>query len=303
MGFRNKSEFFFFRLLVRALQSGPPRAVRNLLETLGSVLGTIFRYRRSVVLEQLGHSFPNLGSSQLEDLADGVYRHLGRTAGEAFGSGFDDLVDGVLVVPGWQQLDEVMAEGKGAIVVTGHIGNFELGGAVLARRYSLLDVVKPQRNVLFDAFINNLRHQRGIMTVPVDESGPAVARHLRRGGLVSLLVDQDAGQQGVFVNFLGRPASTWPGAARLSLRTGCPIVPVAILRQKDNAHCLFIGTPMSPAGRPNTPQGIKDFLQDISNSLEEYIYGQPEQWFWVHRRWKSQAKGPEEMGAEVGQEN
>lgn len=288
MDIRNKLEFMLFQLLVGPLSWGSPRAVHDLMENLGRVLGSVIRYRRTLVLDQLEQAFPQLEIAEREKLADEVYRHLGRTVGEVFGSRFGDLAAQVKIDPGWDPLDEALSRGKGAIVVTGHIGNFELGGAVLARRYALLDVIKPQRNDLFDDYINELRLERGIATVTMDRSGPAVARHLRQGGLVSLLIDQDAGQQGVFVPFLGQMASTWPGAARLSLRTGCPIVPLAILRQDDSSHCMFIGDALWPEGRPSTPEGTAEYLQEITACLEGYVHRNPEQWFWVHRRWKSQ---------------
>jgi len=284
-----------FQQLLSLIRWGSPTAVQNLMENLGGVLGSVICYRRTLVLDQLEMVYPELPYTERVGLADQMYRHLGRTVGEVFGSGFDRMVDRVIAVPGWEPLDDALALGKGAIVVTGHIGNFELGGAILARRYGLLDVVKPQRNELFDSHINRIRRQRGIQTVAMDKSGPVVARHLRQGGLVSLLIDQDAGQQGIFVNFLGQMASTWPGAARLSLRTGCPIVPLAILRQNASSHCMFIGEPLLPEGRDTSQQGTTAYLQEISDSLEGFIHQSPEQWFWLHRRWKSQMPVQEDM--------
>lgn len=266
---------------------GSESAVADLFGRLGVWLGQVPRYRRQVVIHNLAMVFPRGQAAELEQLADDVYEHLGRTVAEVFATDLSATARKVEADPGWAAVDQALAQGRGAIVATGHIGNFELGGVTLARRYRLLDVVKSQRNPLFDHYINALRASRGILTVPMDKSGPRVLRHLRSGGLVSLLLDQDAGNDGLTVDFLGSPASTWPGAARLSIRTGCPVIPMAILRQGDGNHRLAISEPLWPGSRSDCPEDVQEYLQLISRAVEEFILDHPEQWFWVHRRWKS----------------
>lgn len=284
---RNHLEYTLFRGLVHLLHGIGPERSAQLLAELGFWVGRVVGFRRGVVLRQLALVYPDVPDPERDRLADGVFRHLGRTVGEVFGQDPGADLPPVVVDPGWEPLDAALAQGRGVIVATGHIGNFELGGAALARRYRLLDVVKPQRNRFFDDFLNDLRARRGILTVPVDHSGPAMLRHLRQGGVVSLLLDQDAGADGMLVDFLGHPAATWPGAARLSLRTGCPVVPMALLRQKDGSHRLCIGEALQPSGPADEPAVVQAYLQRISLAVEKFIRPNPEQWFWVHRRWKS----------------
>ena len=287
MDIRNQVEFFLFRSLVYLLQSGSETGVQELFGRLGIWLGSVPRYRRTVVLKQLAAVYPQISNQELDSLADDIYEHLGRTVAEVFGPGLEACADSATISPGWGPIDQALGLGKGAIVATGHIGNFELGGLLLARRYSLLDVVKRQRNRIFDEFINDLRARRGILTVPMERSGPAVLRHLRSGGLVSLLLDQDAGAEGLEVDFLGHAASTWPGVARLSLRTGCPVIPMAIVRQPDRSHRLMIADPLYPQGLADSRRDVQVYLQRISLAVEYFIRENPRQWFWVHRRWKS----------------
>jgi KDO2-lipid IV(A) lauroyltransferase len=132
--------------------------------------------------------------------------------------------------------------------------------------------------------------------VPVERSGRAVLAHLRDGGLVTLLVDQDAGKTGFVTDFLGLPASTWPGAAKISIRTGCPVVPVAILRNEDGTHTLHVDEILEPQGREDREEDIREYTGLISAAVEHYIRDHPEQWFWVHRRWKgaAEARGADE---------
>jgi KDO2-lipid IV(A) lauroyltransferase len=270
-----------FGRLCRAL---PSRSAPVLAGALAWLAGDVARLRRRVVDRQIAACYPELDRGGRARLARSVYRHLACTLVEALqGPGREPAV---AVEPGWRALDEALAGGRGAIVASAHLGNFELGGRVLARRYRLLDVVKPLRNRRVDDWLQAQRHAHGIATVPVDGAAAAVLAHLRGGGLVSLLLDQDAGAAGVRIPFLGREASAWSGAARFSLQTGCPVVPMGILRQPDGAHVLHVGTALHPSGRAADEAGIRDYTAAISAEVEVIVRRDPAQWFWVHRRWK-----------------
>ncbi len=285
---RSQLEYMFFRSILGGLRMLPyPVACRMLLGT-GAFTGKVLRIRRSVVRQQLGWIYPQEEPKALESLTDSVYNHLGLTVAEVFCGDSEGLVNAVKVTPGWGYVDQALALGRGAIIATGHIGNFELGGACLARRYRLLDVVKTQRNAPFDRYIQGMRHRLGIETVPMQRCGHRVLRHLKNGGLVSLLLDQDAGNQGLKTSFLGRAASTWPGVARFSIRTGCPVIPMALIRLADGGHELKISPALKPEGIADRPEDVRFYLEEISAAVEGFIWGNPEQWFWVHRRWKSQ---------------
>lgn len=287
MDIRSQLEYFTFRTALGGLQMLPYSRARQLLLGVGKFTGGVLRIRRAVVLEQLGWIYPEEDSAALESLTDLIYNHLGLTVAEVFCGNTRNLVNAVKVNPGWQNLDNALAQGRGAIVATGHIGNFELGGACLARRYRLLDVVKTQRNAPFDKHIQGMRRNLGIETISMERSGRRVLKHLRSGGLVSLLLDQDAGNQGLTTSFLGRAASTWPGIARFSIRTGCPVVPMALVRMAGGGHELKISKPLEPYGIPDRPEEVQRYLEKISAAVEVFIRDNPEQWFWVHRRWKS----------------
>ncbi len=296
MDFQSQSEYALFRLVHFGLRLLPLPWSTTILRLTARSAGRIGVGRRQVVSTQLQNVFPNVTSKELAGMVAKVYDHLGLTAAEVLFADPAALARTVTVEPGWDALDRALVGGGGAIVVTGHIGNFELGGRILAGRFPLLDVVKTQRNAPFDRFVQQQRLRFGIRTVPVEHSGRAVLAHLRSGGLVTLLVDQDAGKTGYRTDFLGLPASTWPGAAKISVRTGCPVVPVAILRNEDRTHTLHVGNAMSPEGMTDTEEDIKAFTGLISKAVERFIWDRPEQWFWVHRRWKgaAEARGADE---------
>jgi len=293
MDIRDQMEYLAFRSLVGGLNLLPYNSAIKLLSSLGVFSGRVLRIRRSVVTSQLARIYPDESRKAIDSLADLVYHNLGKTVGEIFCGDIPAQIDAVQINPGWDELDKALASGRGAIVATGHIGNFELGGATLARRYHLLDVVKSLRNVPFDRYMEAMHKSLGIETVPMQHSAPRVLSHLKSGGVVSLLMDQDAGDGGMTVPFLGQPAATWPGVARISIRTGCPVVPIALIRGADGCHELKISSPLWPGDSSENPDEVLGYLKKISAAVETFIRDYPEQWFWVHRRWKSR-KGENE---------
>ena len=261
----------------------PAGARAPLAGGLARLAGDVLRLRRGIVDRPLAACYPDLPQPDRARLAREAYRHLALTLVEVASP---PPLSQVRVDPGWQAVDAALAGGRGAIVASAHLGNFELGGRALAARYRLLDVVKPLRNRRVDRWLQDGRRRHGIATVPVDGAAPAVLAHLRAGGLVSLVLDQDAGAGGVRIPFLGREAAAWPGAARFSLQTGCPVIPMGIVRQPDGSHVLHVGQVLLPEGRAADEAGIRAYTAAISGSVEEFIRRAPAQWFWVHRRWK-----------------
>jgi len=284
MKMKDGMEYLGFRTGIACLGLLPYGWAEGFLCSLAGAGAGLGVFRRDLVRAQLSETFANLDDDALESTTSAVYDHLGRMAAEVLFADPETLASSVRVDPGWGPLEAAMSAGRGVIAATGHIGNFELGGRILARRYPLLDVVKRQRNPLFDRYMDRLRHRHGIQTVSVDKSGRAVLSHLRQGGLVSLLVDQDAGRTGLRTSFLGRPASTWPGAARISLRTGCPVVPMAIHREDDGGHVLRLVPALEPTDFSR--DDVRGYAKVISEAVEKFIIDRPAQWLWGHRRWK-----------------
>jgi KDO2-lipid IV(A) lauroyltransferase len=290
MKWNEAAEYLVFRGAVGGLSRLPERWTVQMCRRAGWLAGPVLGIRKQVVRQQLAAVYPTRSESEILDLTGRVYDHLGQTVAETFCTDPSRMSARVAVAPGWSVLDKAMAGGRGVLAVTAHLGNFELGGRILAGRYPVLDVVKPLHNSRFDRYLQRQRAGHGITTVPMAESGRAVISHLRSGGLVTLLGDQDAGGEGVRTDFLGLPASTWPGAARLALRTGCPVVPLAILRQTDGRHVLHIGEPLATTGLTAVDEDVATFTARISRAVEKFIWDRPEQWFWVHRRWKGAAE-------------
>lgn len=289
MDWRSTTEYLAFRGARAALCALPYAGSERLLRGLARMAGPGLGIRSQVVADQLRAVFPDLPADRRDAMLRAVYDHLGRTAAEIICAEPKGLADRVRVEPGWDELDRAVALGRGVVVASAHLGNFELAGRVLAGRYDVLDVVKPQRNRAFDRDLTALRHAHGIATVPMARAGRAVLAHLRRGGVVTFFIDQDAGARGLRLDFLGRAASTWPGAARFALRAGAPVVPAATARRADG-HVLRIGRAIATEAGPADPAATWDLMERISAAVEAFVREDPEQWFWVHRRWKGAAE-------------
>ncbi|HEV2106475.1 MAG TPA: lysophospholipid acyltransferase family protein, partial [Candidatus Eisenbacteria bacterium] len=191
------------------------------------------------------------------------------------------------VFEGEEHLRAAAARGRGVIALGGHVGNFELAGAALARLHAFDFVVRPLANPAVERWITRRRALAGVGRI---RTGPGMRRAfaaLAAGRWVAMLGDQDARRHGVFVPFLGRPASTPAGPARLSLASGAPIVFGACTRAPDGRHELRIHPPLVPEGDARDPEAVRALTARHVALLEGVVRARPEAWFWLHRRWKT----------------
>ena len=188
---------------------------------------------------------------------------------------------------GHEHLTEALSHGKGAIVATSHSGNWELFGVALAMHgFPLVSVAQKQTNSDMDHFINEIRTTAG-MEMIYKTGVRDMVKLLGEGRVIGILMDQDAGKEGVMVEFFGRLASTPQGAAALGRLKDCPIVPIFITEKDDGTH---IGTLQPPIWVEKTNDRTQDILvttQKLTNIIEEHIRNHPHEWFWLHNRWKN----------------
>lgn len=195
-----------------------------------------------------------------------------------------------------EHLERAYAGGRGAILMSGHFSNFELVGAHVAQRFPMDFVVRPLSNPVVEEWVARLRAAAGVGTISADDGVRGVFRALRAGRGVAMLADQDARRHGVFVPFLGRPASTALGPARVALATGAPIVTGFALRRPDGRVDVEVDPPLELPD-PRAPDAALTITARHVERLERRVRQRPELWFWLHRRWKSQPPGsPEREG-------
>ncbi|MBP2654212.1 MAG: lipid biosynthesis acyltransferase [Firmicutes bacterium] len=192
-----------------------------------------------------------------------------------------------VTIEGREHLDEALSYGRGALLAGAHSGNWEiLGQAMALGGYPFVGVAQKQTNAAMDRFIVEYRELSG-MHITYKTGVREMINLLGKGWPIGLMMDQDAGDKGVFVDFFGRPASTAAGAAVLARMKDAPIVPVFISENIDGTHRVTIHPPLWVAKTEERDEDIYIITQKITAIVEEHIRKYPHEWFWLHNRWKT----------------
>lgn len=291
---RHALEYALFRVLLFLLERLSWAAARRAGQILGLITFSLLRIRRRVVLDNLAHAFPAWSPSRRLAVARECYRQFGTTFLELCllpRTRPEDLVARAALGDS-EQFDAALREGHGAVIITGHLGNWEaLGASLAARGYPLYGLVARQRNRRISEQVRRMRESVGIRLLYTDRGLMPVMRALRGNGFVAFPIDQDAGRDGVFVEFLGRMASAPLGPVRFARHAGCPMIPGFCLRQPDGTYKLEM--PGAVWVRTDLPpdEAELEALTRVIALLEEVVRRYPEQWFWMHRRWKTRPPG------------
>jgi KDO2-lipid IV(A) lauroyltransferase len=252
------------------------------------------RVRRGVVEAQIAAAFPDWDGPTVRRVARGAYEHLGRTAVEAallptlsheqVRSLFDGEGD-------WPVMARAHARGLGVIVVTGHIGNWELAGAYIAARgVPIAGVVRRMTNPLFDRYLTTTRERAGLSVI-ADDPARRVPRALRNGQVVALVADQGVkGMASTYVPFFGRLAKTPRGPGVFALRLGVPLVVGTAIRLPSGKYRAVV-EPVEVLDTGDRERDIDTVVAQYTAVLERWVRQYPEQYLWQHRRWK---RRPEE---------
>jgi KDO2-lipid IV(A) lauroyltransferase len=260
-------------------------------EGLGWFAGAVIGIRRHVIDANLRRAFPDRSLAWRTGVARRCHRHFGREAVATvrLSRSGAQVIANCTEVRGFGDLTEAHADGEGVIVVTGHMGNWEIGGAAVASRGVPLDVVvRGQRNRLFDDALTKTRGALGMQVIPQAQARSGVLRSLRRGRVVALVADQDAGGSGLFLDFLGHAASTARGPALFALRTGAPLFLGVSVRERGFPQRYTVHLDRIPVvATGDRDSDVRATVAAYTEKLEARIREHPEQYFWHHRRWKS----------------
>jgi KDO2-lipid IV(A) lauroyltransferase len=294
----HRAEYVAWRAVLAALSVLPWRTVSALGAALGTLGYSPFRIRRRVVERQLAAAFPEQSMAALKRVARGAYANLGRLAVEsARASNLPRAtVLGLFHPPdGWEHLEHAAAEGKGVILVAGHLGNWELGlSYIAARGFKVSAVARQMGNPLFDAYVTRARARLGLTVIPDREAVRRIPRVLSEGHVVPMLADQGVkGLASIFVPFFGRAARTPKGPAVLALRLEAACVFMAVPLEADGKYRLHL----EPVRITNTGDRNRDVAAIVTGytaQLERWVRLYPEQYLWQHRRWKRRPDGTSE---------
>lgn len=294
-------------------------AVRALVGTLGALPQSVsiffgracghLAYRLAGGLRRVGKRNLKLAYSELDEQARekilrgcfenlgrqlGVFSHLPKTTRENLGQLVEYDGDGV------KYLDEAKARGRGIIFLTGHLGAWELLNFVLAALHEPLSfLVRPIDNPRVESYVEGIRSRSG--NTPIDKKAAArtALRILQKGGLLAVLADSNSQpREGVFVPFFGHLACTTAGVTALALKTDATVLPVCTVWNEERKRFLFQGGPIVELVR--TGDRARDLELNTANftaALEKLIRKYPDQWLWIHKRWKTRPEGEADLYA------
>jgi Kdo2-lipid IVA lauroyltransferase/acyltransferase len=290
-------ENWLTRQLVYSLQHlarwAPDRAVFPLGALLGTLGYVALPRLQRVARTNLRRAFPECAPAEIERLVRRCFQHQGRTLIEFLQMAHWDgvEVERRVEVRGLERLEAARAAGRGTLLISAHYGNWELGTARIARAgYCVNVVARDADDAPTNALLQRVRRASGYQVIPRQNAARGVLACLRRNEMVGILMDQNTTQGEVYVDFFGRPAATTPAPAILARRTGAHLVPVFIRRLGDGSHVGEVLEPLEWQASEDAERDVQEITQRLTATIEAWVRREPEQWLWVHNRWKHQAQ-------------
>ena len=262
---------------------------------------TFLGAERRKIFAHLRLAFPEKDEAWRVETARRMCANLGRSFFEVLH--FSAILAGMngkgkyadyVVMEGEEHLAAALAQGRGGLVVTGHCGNWELMAASTVRKgYPVNPVVRALYDARFDRLLTAHRERFGYHPIPREGKDAAmqVVRALRRNELVGLLMDQDTKVPSVFVPFFGRLAHTPSGPATLAYRMGMDCIPAFIHRRREGGHVVEVGAPVLRPQTGDREADMVEYTAMLTRTVEEYVRTHPDEWVWMHRRWKRRPAG------------
>jgi KDO2-lipid IV(A) lauroyltransferase len=269
----------------------PWRAAQRVGSWIGALGWLLLRRDRRRTLDHLAMAFPERSEGERARLGRASFLHHGRTLGEclalfhADGADLERLVE----VRGWEEVERARGAGRPILIVTGHCGNWELLAATInSRGLGMVVVARSLDDSTQQRLLAGLRERFGTATLERGVEGAArkLLGALRAGRALGMLIDQDTKVDGVWVPFFGRLAFTPVGAAKIALRQDTAVIPTFIERLPDGTHRATFHPPL------DLPDDVTEATAAMTATIEAQIRRVPEQWVWMHRRWRRQPAPP-----------
>jgi Kdo2-lipid IVA lauroyltransferase/acyltransferase len=291
MRYREKIIINAFELLLKLFGLLSRKWAVRIAHFLGRILFNVAKKHRRITMDNLTYAFGHEKQpEEIEKIARQVFINLVKVVFEiGWSTHLDErYLDEHFKIDGYHHIKNAYEKGKGVLVLTAHFGNWELLpviGKII--KFTINIVVRPLDFKPLDHFIFNLRTRFGGKIIPKERSIHTIIRSLHRGEIVVLLMDQNVDwYEGVFVDFMGHRACTSKGLALLALKTGVPVIPVFMIRKKSGFKAEF-GPEIVTVKTGDRQKDIESNTQEYNKVIENYIRRYPDQWFWVHQRWKT----------------
>jgi KDO2-lipid IV(A) lauroyltransferase len=269
-----------------------PLRVRVLLfRALFLLFYRVSEKHRIITVHNLVRAFPEKNLSEIIGIAKNVYRNMGTVAAEFFeipNLTVENMSNWV-TFEGLENYEKARAKKKGILFYTGHFGNWELLAACFGLKNMRVTIVyRALDNPVLENFVAWFRSFTGHKVIPKGGAFQRIVELLGRNEMIGILIDQNVDwQEGVFVDFLGRPASTTRRFADLALKTGAPVVSAFIIRQENGRYRIVINKEIEVSRTGVYERDIFDTTQNFTRVIEGMVRQYPDQYFWIHQRWKT----------------
>jgi KDO2-lipid IV(A) lauroyltransferase len=293
---RERFEYLLVTAVARTLGRLPRPFARALVEFLLALLYHLLGRLRRTGLRNLELALPELPQAQRNRILRGVYRSLGRQLVEfcRMRRYTRENIQDWIRTEGEEHFLVAESRGKGVLVLTGHLGAWELSGfyhSLLG--HSMGVVIRRLDNRLLDEYVNSIRCQHGNRMLHKDDFARGLLHAMRSGQTVGILMDTNmTPPQGVFVKFFGLTACTASGLARVAVKTGAAVVPgFCVWEPLEKRYVLNFGPELHFTRTADHESDILAATQQCNDVLESWIRRYPDQWLWIHRRWKTRPPG------------
>jgi len=297
---RERLENRALRLMVGAIGLLPRSVARAVGAGIGAAAWRLLGRLRAVGMRNLELAFPEKSEAERKAILRGVYRSLGWEVGEFCKmSGYTaEQASAFIRYDGLEHYLAAREKGKGVLVLTGHLGAWELSSFYHSLRgYPMSLVIRRLDNPLVDAFVNRIRCLHGNRVIHKDDFARGLLTSMQRGETVGILMDTNmTPPQGVFVPYFGVEACTASGLARVALHSGAAVLPgFLVWEAAEQKYVLRFGEQLELIRGGNAAQDIVANTALFTATIEAYVRRYPEQWLWVHRRWKTRPEGERKL--------
>jgi Kdo2-lipid IVA lauroyltransferase/acyltransferase len=247
--------------------------------------------QRLIVLHNLQCAFPEKEMPELIKISRGVYSHLAIIMAEFFEIPWNtkETYGRWVEYEGMENFERAFARGKGVLSIVAHFGNWEMMTMAFPMVAQPLQIVyRPLDSPVLDDLFGYVRTLHGNSLIPKTGAVMAIYRLLRQNKVVGIMIDQNMDTpEGVFVEFLGRPACTTTGPAFIALKTGAPVIPAFMVRMANGKYRFILEPAVDISDTGDFQADLKENTQRFTRAIEHYVRLYPEQWFWLHQRWKT----------------
>lgn len=290
--------YYLLRLGAFFVELLPLRAASLLGGACGRAAFYTLPYFRNLTLAQLRSAFPEKSETEVRRIARRAFSNVTANFTELMHvPGLSKIDMNSWIIPHGgegktrEKIDNILSRGKGFIGLTAHFGNWELIGPYMKMKgYNGVTLARKLYFYKYDGYIRKLRTLNETETIDREASPKKILRVLRENKILGMLADQDIDSvDGVFVEFFGKPAYTPTAPVKLAMASGAPIVPSYMVRN-GNKYICFIDEPIYVEAGDDKEDAVKRYTQKWTSVLESYIRKYPDQWVWMHRRWKTRQK-------------